>query len=317
MKDSEKIKRLVEDYQKAQRVLDDLNSQCKETGKSDEYLLGRKILTSWWLRFIGIAYDLARSIKSRILYGECWSPNIPASEKNNIKYTDTLALYDYKIAVYTCVTGNYDQPQEPLFKPGNVDYILVTDSPLTSTGAWKCMDIRAIRGIPVLDDSRVSRYVKLHPHLFLHDYDYSIYIDGNIETVGDMRYLIHFLNQYGFVSNLHRNRDCIYEEFKKCVRGRKDNLQTMHTQIDTYRSAGMPEHYGLIEANLLVRDQHNPICIEIMERWWQEILKHSGRDQISLPFVLWEMGIPVSEIGRISGDVYKIPSIRIQPHSKG
>ena len=84
MKDSEKIKRLVEDYQKAQRVLDDLNSQCKETGKSDEYLLGRKILTSWWLRFIGIAYDLARSIKSRILYGEFIYRVIPASEKNNI-----------------------------------------------------------------------------------------------------------------------------------------------------------------------------------------------------------------------------------------
>lgn len=55
MDDSEKIRRLVEDYQKAQRVLDGLNGRCKDIEKSDEYLLGRKILSSWWLLcFIGI-----------------------------------------------------------------------------------------------------------------------------------------------------------------------------------------------------------------------------------------------------------------------
>jgi hypothetical protein len=316
MDDSEKIKKLVDDYQKAQSVLDDLNSQCKKIEQSDEYLLGRKIRNSWWLRFIGIAYDLGRSIKSKVPYGSWRSENIPAF-KNNIKYKDTLALYDCKIAVYTCIIGDYDQPQEPQFKPGNVDYILITDGPFPSTGVWKGIDVRTIKGIPDLDDSRISRYVKLHPHLFLDDYDYSIYIDGNIKTVGDMRYLIHLLNQHGFVSNLHRKRECIYEELEACVRVTKDSPQTMREQIDSYRSAGMSEHYGLIEANLLVRDHHNPICVEIMERWWLEIIKHSKRDQLSLPFVLWEMGIPVSEIGLIDDNVYSIATIRIQHHLKG
>lgn len=312
MDDSEKIIRLVEDYQNAHRVLDDLNCRCNEIEQSDEYLLGRKIRNSWWLRFIGIAYDLAISIKYKIRR----SKNYLAFE-NNIKYTDTLALYDYKIAVYTCIIGDYDQPQEPLFKSSNVDYILVSDGQLSSTGVWKVINVHTIKGVPTSDNTRISRYVKLHPHLFLPDYDYSIYIDGNIKTVGDMRYLIHFLNQYGFVSNLHRNRNCIYEEFEACVCLKKGNPQTMRKQIDSYRSAGMSEHYGLIEANILVRNHHNPICIEIMDRWWQKIVKHCNRDQLSLPFVLWEMGIPVSEIGRIGNNVYKIPSIRIQPHSKG
>jgi len=42
MDDSEKTKRLVEDYQKAQRALDDLNDQYN----SEEYLLGRMIRTN-------------------------------------------------------------------------------------------------------------------------------------------------------------------------------------------------------------------------------------------------------------------------------
>lgn len=312
MDDSEKIKRLAEDYQKALYAIDDLNSQYN----SEEYLLGRKIWNTWWLRFIGVAYDLGRSIKSQISY-KSWQSLNTSAIKNNIKYTNTLALYDYKIAVYTCLVGNYDHHQEPLFKPDNVDYIIVTDGLLPSTGLWKGIDIRTIDGIPPLDDSRVSRYIKLHPHLFLNDYDYSIYIDANIKTIGDMRYLIYLLNQYGFIANIHRHRDCIYKEIEACIRLKKDNPQIMRKQIDTYRSAAMPEHYGLIEANLLVRDHHNPACIGIMEKWWQEIAKHCGRDQLSLPFVLWKMGIPVSEIGKISDNVYKLPLMQIQPHLKG
>ena len=316
MDDSEKIRCLGKDYQHALRLIDDLEDQRREIEQSDEYLLGRSIRTSRWLRFIGIAYDLARSIKSGVPYGS-WRSQSSATFKNNIKYTDTLALYDYKIAVYTCIIGGYDHLQEPPFKPGNVDYILVTDGPLPSTGAWKGIDVRTIKGVPALDNTRVSRYIKLHPHLFLNDYDYSIYIDGNIQTVGDMRYLILLLNQYGLLSSLHYNRSCIYEELEVCIHKKKDDERIMRKQIESYRSAGMPGNYGLTESNLLVRDHHNPVCNEIMERWWQEILKHSRRDQLSLSFVLWEMGIPVSEIGRISDDVYKIPLIRFQPHSKG
>jgi hypothetical protein len=312
MDDSEKIKRLAEDYQKALHAIDDLNSQYN----SEEYLLGRKIRTSCWLCFIGIAYDLGRAIKSRISYKSWRSLNTSAIQ-NNIKYTNTLALYDYKIAIYTCMIGRYDHIQEPLFKPDNVDYIIVTDGPFPSSDTWKGINIRTIKGVPPLDDSRVSRYIKLHPHLFLNDYDYSIYIDANIKTIGDMRYLIYLLNQYGFIANLHRHRDCIYKEIEACIRLKKDNPQIMRKQIDTYRNAAMPEHYGLIEANLLVRDHHNPACIEIMKKWWQEIEKHCGRDQLSLPFVLWEMGIPVSEIGKISDNVYKLPLMQIQPHLKG
>lgn len=314
MDDSEKIKKLVKDYEKAQQVIECLNFKHNEIKLSDEYLLGKKIRSTWWLRFIGIAYDIAKSIKS-VPYGSWRRDNIPEFEYN-VKHEETLALYNYKIAIYTCMIGNYDRIHEPLFKPDNVDYIIVTDGHSPSSDIWKGIDINSIKGVPLLDASRISRYIKLHPHLFLPEYDYSIYIDANIKTVGDMRYLIYLLNQYGFIANIHRHRDCIYEEIKSCIRLKKDNPQIMRKQIDSYQNTGMPGHYGLIEANLMVRDHHNPACIEIMEKWWEEIAKHSGRDQLSLPFVLWKMGIPVSEIGKISDNVYKMPLIRIKPHLK-
>jgi len=68
MDNSEKIKKLIEDYEKAQQVIEYLNLQHNKVKLSDEYMLGRKIRSTWWLRFIGIAYDIGRSIKS-VPYG--------------------------------------------------------------------------------------------------------------------------------------------------------------------------------------------------------------------------------------------------------
>jgi hypothetical protein len=310
MDDSEKIANLVEDYEEAQRVIDNLNGQYN----SADYRLGRMIYASRWMPFMRFAYNLYRSTKSKFL-NLTW-PQKGSIPEINLKYMDTLALYDYKIAVYSCITGAYDRVIEPHFKPSNVDFLLVTDDQLPATSAWRGIDISTIKGLPALDNSYMNRYVKLHPHLFLDDYDYSIYIDGNIRIVGDIRYLIHLLNQYGLVSTLHRSRDCIYQELEACILQNKDNHRTMEKQISLYKRRGMSKHQGLIEASLLVMDHHNPICIEIMERWWQEIAKYSTRDQLSLPFVLWEMGIPISEIGKIGNNVYKIPMIQIEPHSK-
>jgi hypothetical protein len=57
--------------------------------------------------------------------------------------------------------------------------------------------------------------------------------------------------------------------------------------------------------------------MEIMERWWSEIERHSRRDQLSLPFVLWEMGIPTAEIGQVCNNIYKLPSVAISRHARG
>jgi hypothetical protein len=311
MDDIRKLRILEEDYERTQQALDELSGHCN----AYESYLGRRKWISRCLIFMGRCYDLGRRLKTAFTGGTGRAAT-GREFVNNVRYKDTLALYDYKIAVYTCITGNYDLPLEPQFKPGNLDYILVTDGPLPSSGAWKGVNIHEIKGLRGLDIPRMARYVKLHPHLFLGDYDYSIYIDGNIKTIGDMRYLIHLMNRYGFVSVTHRSRECIKEELKACIELGKEDPRKMREQVDSYLRAGMPEKYGLIEANLLVRDHHNPVCMEIMERWWSEIERHSRRDQLSLPFVLWEMGIPTEEIGIVCNNIYRLPSVAIASHSK-
>ena len=79
-----------------------------------------------------------------------------------------------KIVIYTSIFGSYDGliPQ-PQFK--GVDYICFTDKPFKSS-KWKIITVSS----KISDTTRKSRHPKILPHLYLKDYKYSIYIDGNI-----------------------------------------------------------------------------------------------------------------------------------------
>lgn len=76
----------------------------------------------------------------------------------------------------------------------------------------------------------------------------------------------------------------------------------------------MPKNYGLLQCNIIVREHNNPLCIKIMEEWWQEFQKYSKRDQISLPHVLYMNNVKVEQVGILGNNVYMNPSFRILLH---
>ena len=45
-----------------------------------------------------------------------------------------------------------------------------------------------------------------------------------------------------------------------------------------------PEHYGLSENNILIRNHKNPNLIKFMKKWWKIVKKGSKRDQLSYIF---------------------------------
>ncbi|MDE7250890.1 MAG: hypothetical protein K2N82_13635, partial [Lachnospiraceae bacterium] len=63
---------------------------------------------------------------------------------------------------------------------------------------------------------------------------------------------------------------------------------TMDVQIERYRNAGYPEHNGLIDSGILVRELKNERVIKVMETWWQEVLHGSKRDQLSFNYACWK-----------------------------
>jgi hypothetical protein len=199
-----------------------------------------------------------------------------------------------RIAVYAVIFGPYDGllPQ-PTFDA--VDYICFTDQDFKSK-TWKINKITP----PIPGDStRSARFIKINPHLFLKDYDVSVFIDGNYLIEGDLPSLVSSALKHSPMAIYDHNqcsdpRDCAYDELEailalqKARNKLKDDPQTMIDQLSSYEREGFPRHAGLIFSAVLVRAHHNDEVKLVMATWWRQIEDHSKRDQLSFNYSAWK-----------------------------
>lgn len=187
-----------------------------------------------------------------------------------------------KKVIYTCITGNYDYLlAQPTIE--GYDYVCFTDSPQSST-TWT---VKAIpENIKHLSKVKQQRWVKLHPHKLLPDYDYSIWIDANVKVLGNPNELID--EAYSVEIPKHPVRNCIYAEKRACLMIKKDKEEIMEPQMERYRAEGYPKNNGLVQTNIMFRKHNDAGCIKLMEDWWAEIEKGSHRDQLSFNYALWK-----------------------------
>lgn len=198
------------------------------------------------------------------------------------------------IVVYTAIFGGYDGllPQK---KIKGVDFVCFSDRPLRA----KPWEVRIVA--PQYSDStRCAREIKVRPHRYFPDHQFSIWIDGNYLIVGDVVSLIESLPDNANLAYFDHqvtkpdSRDCIYDEFESIMElgrrgGRfKDDPAIMKQQIERYRSEGYPPHNGLIFSSILLRRHHSPDVRKTMECWWNEIASGSRRDQLSFNYAVWK-----------------------------
>jgi hypothetical protein len=218
-----------------------------------------------------------------------------------------------KTAVYQAVLGNYDvlQPAFPLF-PDIYDCFLFTDSPAGAMN-WKVREIpeaAARLSNPVL----INRYLKMHPHELFPDYDYTMYLDGNIQLISDPRpLLLKASSAAGLAMHRHFMRDCLYNEADSCIRTRRGNVKPLLKQIKRYKDEGFPKHFGLFECGLIITSIHNKTSKSILSSWWKEFYDSgSMRDQISLPYTLWKHNLSSNDIDTFGVPLYKNPKIMLR-----
>ena len=110
--------------------------------------------------------------------------------------------------------------------------------------------------------------------------------------INDINKLLNELSEkyghYNFYLPIHPERNCIYEEAKAVLKHRRDNKNNVNSQIEKIKNDGFPEHYGLSENNILIRNHKDPITIKFMEKWWKMINKGSKRDQLSFMYISWK-----------------------------
>lgn len=199
-----------------------------------------------------------------------------------------------KIVIYTIAFGEkFGIANQPKFE--GVDYICFSDIERKSK-TWKVIKVDR----KFEDPTRDSRHYKMLPHLYLSDYDVSIFIDANFLVTCDIKDFVKnvFKNEIfmGFDHNYVTGdeRDCVYDEYDHIIKlGQrkqryKDVPEVMKKQLDRYREEGYPANNGLIVTSVLIRRHNDPVVIKLMNEWWEEISNGSKRDQLSFDYVCWK-----------------------------
>lgn len=281
---------------------------------SEEYALGRRTLLFKQLLMRGRIFSLVKTIFRHIRIAKLTQKT---NEYGLIKKQNN-AWKNKRIVVYTCIAGDYDNIMEPLPRIKDVDYVLFTDKSVDTENdsKWK---VKYLNGFNMNDysNSKKNRYIKFHPHeLFKKEYDYAIYVDGNIQVISDIREFIDCIDsEIGIAMHRHRARNDIYDEYRVCRMIKKGDVKKMRKQVKKYKSDGFPKQYGMVEANVMVIDLHSDVSKRLLDTWWRDFCENdSGRDQIAFPYILWKNNIPVGNVATLGSDVYANSKLVIGRH---
>ncbi|MCG8326118.1 MAG: DUF616 domain-containing protein [Chitinophagales bacterium] len=196
-----------------------------------------------------------------------------------------------RIALYTAIFGPYDdlKPQPHIEE---VDYICFTDQEIKNR-QYKLINCPAFDKDPV----RSSRYFKLLPHLFLPDYEISIWHDASIQfysydIISRLRQVLDKKSSLAVLGHPYRN--CIYEEAKWCINNNKDAVPFIKKTVSILHKSEYPKHHGLAVCGLIARKHHDPVIIAFSNSWWTFYQQNSRRDQLSFNFIAWKKKLPFS-----------------------
>ena len=214
------------------------------------------------------------------------------SNKEEIEPISTTTIrIKNKIVVYTCISGNYDLLKDIVKKEPDIDYICFTNQDIISE-TWE------IRKIPEylesLEQTKIARCIKILPHLFLPEYEISVWVDGNIQVLGNTNKFINENLTGYFCISKHPDRICTYKEAEAVISLNKDNKDIVNKQIEEYRNNGFPENNGMVQSGIMIRKHNNNECIVISKKWWSEVKKWSKRDQLSFNYSIWNKDVEIN-----------------------
>lgn len=185
-----------------------------------------------------------------------------------------------KSCIYTCLSGNYDGITQPP-RDERFDYFVFSDTiEKDRVGVWKVIKIPSS-----INKSVTSRLPKILPHKYLRDYEYSLYIDSNLEIADRSFYdlIIKKMNLNILFSLIkHPYRTKTLDELKQCFIEGKVSLAEYRKEKDVCKRNDMTGDGVLYENGILLRKHNDNEVVKIDEEWWNNYCQHVKRDQLWL-----------------------------------
>lgn len=220
----------------------------------------------------------------------------------------------HEIAVYTSIFGGYDSLIEPLYKSEYCDYYAITDQEIPKDSIWKKIDTSALKDFNKMDDYHKSKYCKMFPHILFPNYQYSVWVDGNVQIVADLMPLVDRLGSFTMATFENPKHNCIYTEANFNICQNNVKVDELKKQVDIYKKEGFPTQFGMREFSIIVREHNNSELKTLMDDWWKQVNIYTMRDQISFPYVLWKNNKPIDYIKSLGINWRWNPRFILYPH---
>jgi hypothetical protein len=206
----------------------------------------------------------------------------------NVSGSKKLLKIKNKI-IYTVCTGKYKNIllQAPHYN--NWETVAFTDDLNMESKGWTLKPI-LYDNVENLNNRKLSRHPKMNPHLYLKDYNVSLYIDSKLQLLKNPDYLLNYLENYKWITLKHPERTRFFQEIFTCLYQKKITLDDAMKIMDRYRENHYVEQNNLSENSLILRYHNDSENISVGEMWWNEYISlKNERDQLIFPLVLFRI----------------------------
>jgi hypothetical protein len=134
------------------------------------------------------------------------------------------------------------------------------------------------------------------------DAEVVLWVDGRIRLTGaPLRPLVRrALRSVDVAGYPHPWRSTVASEARECASLGLAPETALRAQTAAYEADGFPDAGGLWNTMVLAR-RNTAETRALGRAWWAEIDRHTPRDQVSLPYLLWRHGVTC---GLLGADVY-------------
>jgi len=213
-----------------------------------------------------------------------------------------------KSAVYTVLLGGYESINDAQnIGDHSTDFICFTDDPGLTSSVWQ---IRATTPLFARDLQRSQREFKIRGCAELDVYDRTLYIDNSVSlTASPEQILDSWLADSDLALALHSFRATVLDEFLAVVEAGLDEPARVYEQLYHYSEI----HPAVLDQRPLwggmIARRNIPEVRSAMNRWFEEVLRYSRRDQLSVNHILGEANIRLNrvEIDNLASDIHQWP----------
>jgi len=197
-----------------------------------------------------------------------------------------------KIAIITGISGLSNTLINPEIIFNNIDYHAFVDN-IIPNSIWNQHKVQQFTLDKTFKGRRNCKIYKILPHLFLPNYDYYIWVDSTNEVKIDPHEILKNINYPDIALWKHPKRCCVYDEGENLLQYKNkkwDYHQLITEQLQYYTSKKYPKNNGLYENKSFVL-KNTPDINTMCLTWWELLCKYSSRDQMSLPYAMYEKNI--------------------------